>query len=345
MSYRASRSIIHRIEHATITAYGDSQKRTILVAISGGADSAAALIALKDRASMHSWDLHAAYLDHCIADSDVRSDFFNSAESISRQLDVPFHSAVVDVPDLVADFGGNIEEIARIQRYRFLSVTAADVGAGCVITGHTQDDQAETVLLHLLRGSGLDGLTGMAMMGRMPVDCERDFSNQPLLIRPLLSIRRSQTREFCRDFSISFIDDPANEDISFLRNRLRLEIIPKLEEINPGVVERLASLAENLSTDRNLLDSLTDEVAVTLIRDHRMEDRGLLISRRALRREPIAIQIRIIRRCLKLIGGAVPSAERTQALIRLLELGGHRVECGDGIFAEARGDQMQIKKH
>ena len=105
MSYRASRSIIHRIEHATITAYGDSQKRTILVAISGGADSAAALIALKDRASMHSWDLHAAYLDHCIADSDVRSDFFNSAESISRQLDVPFHSAVVDVPDFVADFG------------------------------------------------------------------------------------------------------------------------------------------------------------------------------------------------------------------------------------------------
>lgn len=345
MSYRASRFIIHRIEHAAITAFENLQGRTILVAISGGADSAAALIALKERASMHNWDLHAAYLDHCIADLDVRSAFFNSAESISKQLDIPFHSAVVDIPNLVADVSGNTEEIARIQRYRFLSVTAMDVGADCVVTGHTQDDQAETVLLHLLRGSGLDGLTGMEAVGKLPVGCESDFSNRPLLIRPLLSVRRFQTREFCRDLSVSFIDDPANEDISFLRNRLRLEIIPKLEEINPGIVGRLADLAKNLSADRNLLDHLTDEVATTLICDQRTQDRGLLISRRALRREPIAIQIRIIRQCLKLISGAVPSAERTQALIRLLEIGGHKVECGDGIFAEARGDQMQIKKH
>jgi hypothetical protein len=115
-----------------------------------------------------------------------------------------------------------------------------------------------------------------------------------------------------------------------------------LAQTNPRIISALATLADNLNADRDLLQRLTDQTLAELVQDRRTSEGSVLLSRRALRARPIAIQRRVIRHCLQLAGAEIPSAERTHAVLRLLDRGGHRVECGHGVQAEARGDQLRI---
>lgn len=342
MADRHLRSIIHRIEHATVDALPNPQGAIMIVAVSGGADSAATLAALCQRAAAHEWRLHAAHLDHGIAPPSVRAAFRDTARTVACRLDVPFHIGAADVPARIAVHGGNLEAVARQLRYAFLHRLARELRARAVVTGHTEDDQAETVLLNLLRGSGLDGLSGMPASGPIPTDSPDGPAPKTRLIRPLLSTRRRETRDLCRHLDIPFVDDPANSDLTLRRNWLRVEILPKLAQTNPRIVSALATLADNLNADRDLLQRLTDQTLAELVQDRRTSEGSVLLSRRALRGRPIAIQRRVIRHCLQLAGAEIPSAERTRAVLRLLDRGGHRVECGHGVQAEARGDQLRI---
>ncbi len=342
MADRQTYAVIHRIEHATLDALSNPQDSVMIVAVSGGADSAATLTALQQRAALHGWQIHAAHLDHGIAEPKVRSVFRETARTVACRLDVPFHVGTADVPARVAANGGNLEAVARQQRYAFLHRLAIELGASAVVTGHTQDDQAETVLLNLLRGSGLDGLSGMPACGPIPTVVTDGLDSEPRLIRPLISTRRSETRELCRQLDITFVDDPTNSDLTLRRNWLRGEILPKLAQHNPRIVSSLATLADNLTVDRDLLQHLTDQAIAELVQDRRDTDGTMVFSRRALRGRPIAIQRRVIRRCLQLVGADIPSAERTRAVLRLLERGGHQIECGHGVQAAAHGDQLRI---
>ena len=133
MADRRIRSIIHRIEHATLDALPASESATMIIAVSGGADSAATLVALHQRAHLHAWKLHAAHFDHGIADPQVRESFRNAAKSIADRLDVAFHSGVGDVPAQIAAHGGNLESVARDARYKFLQRLALELDAGAVV--------------------------------------------------------------------------------------------------------------------------------------------------------------------------------------------------------------------
>ena len=343
MADRQTYAVIHRIEHATLDALSNAQDSVMIVAVSGGADSAATLTALHQRAALHGWQLHAAHLDHEIAQPAVRSAFREAARTVARRLEVPFHVGAADVPARAAANGGNLEAVARQLRYEFLHRLAVELGASAVVTGHTEDDQAETVLLNLLRGSGLDGLTGMPACGPIPTVITDGSESEPRLIRPLISTRRSETRELCRQLDIAFVDDPTNSDLTLRRNWLRGEILPKLAQSNPRIVSSLATLADNLTVDRDLLQHLTDQAIAELVQDRRGTDGAMVLSLRALRHRPTAFQRRVIRRCLQLVGTDIPSAERTRAVLRLLEHGGHQVECGHGVQAEARGDELRIR--
>ena len=342
MADRRIRSIIHRIERATLDALPAPERATMIIAVSGGADSAATLVALHQRAHLHAWELHVAHFDHGIADPQVRASFRNAAKTIADRLDVAFHSGVEDVPAQIAAHGGNLESVARDARYKFLQQLALELDAGVVVTGHTEDDQAETVLLRLLRGAGLDGLSGMPSSGPIPASATNGLSSQTVLIRPLLSTRRRETRDLCHHLDIAYIDDPANNDLTQRRNWIRNEILPTLAQANPRIVSSLATLADNLNVDRALLDGLTDQALTDLVTDRRHRGGGVVLSRRALGARPAAIQRRVIRHCLQLAGAEIPTAERTRAVIRLLHRGGHRIECGHGVQAESRGDQLHI---
>ncbi len=338
MKPRQARALVHRVERATLDALAElnplpAKSPRLLVAVSGGADSSAALLALAERAGRHDWELQAVHVDHGIADAPTRAAFQAAAADLAQRLGVPFCVEIVDVPAVAEQQGLSLETAARQERYAALARVARDGSATAVVTGHTADDQAESVLLHLIRGSGLDGLTGMAVLGQTP-------TGAPVpLIRPLLALCRAETRALCLYHQIEVVDDPSNDDARFTRNRVRAEVVPILERLNPKIVEMLGNLADNIRPDRDLLDQLTREALEQTATD--VGESEVHLSRKALTALPVALQLRVLRHVLSRSADP-PSRERTLAVQRLALSGGHRIECGGGVVAEARGDSLRI---
>lgn len=209
---------------------------TIVVACSGGADSTALLLAVKeliDRKKLGQ-TLIAAHFDHGLRKESIDDAKFVRELCKERGIDfVLGHSPIAK--------RGNLEENARNARYGFLAKTAQKHNAFAVLTGHTINDQAETFLLNLIRGSGSDGLSAMPTV-RPLAKCEA------LLVRPLLRIAtREETVKYCVENDVDFRCDPMNEDLRFARVRIRREVIPLLSELNPRIIHTLARTAEQFA--------------------------------------------------------------------------------------------------
>lgn len=335
---RRVRPILHRIERSTLAALETTQPCRLLVALSGGADSSAALIALTERAARHGWRVEAAYLDHGIAPPAVRSGFRHTVEAVTDRFGVPLHTGAADVLARAAASRLGVEEAARRERYAFLARTARAIDVAAVVTGHTSTDQAETVLLHLIRGSGLDGLGGMRVRAPLPT---AEADGAPPLIRPLLSVSRSETETVCRAFGVAPADDPANGEQAFTRNRIRHEIVPLLRELNPQVEEALRRLADTAQADADALDQATARAVAELTQRARPGPLG--VSRHALLRQPPAVRRRVVRALAHSAGAPTLSYERTGALVGLLNDGGGEVELGGGVTAEARRDRLTFR--
>jgi tRNA(Ile)-lysidine synthase len=221
-------------EHGLIDTTG-------VVAVSGGPDSmvlADVLMGLLRRGELRR--LTVAHLNH-----QLRGDESDADESFVRgHFDVETVTDRVDIARLAAAAQQNLEEAARDARYRWLSEMARRAGAGWVATGHTADDQAETVLFRLLRGSGLQGLSGMPP--------RRPLAEGIELIRPLLDVRRSEVLQYLGENKLPFRTDTSNADPRFTRNRIRHDLIPHLQQYNPavvGIVGRLAKQARGVQTE------------------------------------------------------------------------------------------------
>ncbi len=200
-----------------------------VVAVSGGADSVALLRAL----ATCGFAMTVAHLNHQLRgdESDADEAF---VRDLSTTLGIGFHSARIDV----AKEGGNLEAAARRVRYAFLEGVATEVGATWIATGHTADDQAETVLHRLLRGTGLQGLRGIAE-ARPPA-----AAGGLSIVRPLLNVTRAEIIAYLKSLGQSFRTDSSNADLRFTRNRIRAELVPLLKTFNPEVVSVLGHLAE-----------------------------------------------------------------------------------------------------
>lgn len=236
---------------------------TIVVALSGGADSLSLLLALKDLQQREKLGIRiiAAHFNHKLRGqaSDADEDF---VRHIAAEHDIELaigHGSIAQK--------GNLEQNARDARYEFLSQTAENLKAGYIVTAHTMNDQAETLLLNLIRGSGIDGLGAMRAVRKMerqetgddrqetkesenmlPFDSSLQSLASCLLIRPLLRwAKREDTENFCRESGVEFRYDTMNEDMSFKRVRVRKMLLPMLKEFNPKIVETLARTAELLS--------------------------------------------------------------------------------------------------
>jgi tRNA(Ile)-lysidine synthase len=225
--------------------------QTVLVAASGGADSLALLLALDElvKAGKLKIELVVAHLDHKLRGAASKSDALWVAK-LAKQLRLEIKLGSVDVKKRAAGRKDNLEQAARRARYEFLARTAKSLKAGMVLTAHTMDDQAETILLNLLRGTGGDGLGGIEPLRPLS---ER---TETLLVRPLLSwARRSDTEGYCRLRGIEYRQDEMNLDESFARVRVRRQLLPLMETFNPKVILGLTRTAELLREDTIALDS------------------------------------------------------------------------------------------
>ena len=210
--------------HAFVRAHDLLPPGPLVVAVSGGTDSVALLLLLSELAPKLGLDLHVAYFDHRLRPRASAKDAQFVADLAQRM------GATIRIGR--ADRAPSSEDDARDLRYAFLRRAARDTGAATLIaTGHTRDDQAETVLLHATRGSGIGGLAGMRP--------RRDD-----IVRPLLTIGRAETAAVCAEAKIAPREDGSNRDPKYARNRIRHKVLPELERVNPQVRAALARLAD-----------------------------------------------------------------------------------------------------
>jgi tRNA(Ile)-lysidine synthase len=275
-----------------------------LAACSGGADSLALAAALAFEAPRAGLRAGAVTVDHGLqAGSEAQA---AAVAATARELGLdPVHSVRAEVASRdasgaragIAGYPGP-EAAARNARYAAIGAVAAECGAAAVLLGHTLDDQAESVLLGLARGSGARSLAGM------------DEVTGPYL-RPLLGVRREQTRAACAAVGLEPWDDPQNSDQAYARTRVRQQILPLMEELlGPGIAEALARTAELLRADADALDAIAVPAAADMLDAAGLDVKGLAAL-------PAAIRTRVLRRAA--IAAGVPAGALTAAHVSELD--------------------------
>jgi tRNA(Ile)-lysidine synthase len=284
----------------------------VAVAVSGGADSLALLHALRVLAGPRGWRLAVLTVDHGLRPGSAADAAFVADHA--KALGLPARLLGLAPADLEAHRGAGPEAAARAARYRALWPAADALGCRWLATGHTLDDQAETVLLQLLRGAGPDGLAGMAVRsGR--------------LLRPLLDVRRAQTRACCAAAGLAWREDPTNATDGPLRNRVRRRLLPLLEELRPGATVALARTAALAADERDWLDPV---VAAALDAATRPAggvrgtpegcpggSGGVTVDPETLANLPVALARRVVRAAARRAGEAVPDAAATDRRLAL----------------------------
>jgi len=223
----------------------------ILVAVSGGADSTALLLLLHRLARTMRLELHVAHFDHGLRGRIVAKREEAFVRRVCDRLGVSLTAGRADVRETARRGRLSLEDAGRRERYAFLANTAHELGCSTVATGHTASDQAETVLMHLIRGAGLQGLGGMKSASSWPFDGHQGLR----LVRPLLKLSREDTLAVCAAFEIEPIEDESNTSPRFRRNRVRHEVLPLLREMNPGIERALVRLASAASEGSAYLEA------------------------------------------------------------------------------------------
>ncbi|NHI16219.1 tRNA lysidine(34) synthetase TilS [Microbacterium sp. CBS5P-1] len=274
---------------------------TVLVALSGGPDSLALAAAAAHEAVAAGVEVVTATIDHGLQEG--------SAEVAGRAADAARSVGVRDARVLRVEVGDDDgpEAAARVARYRALTRTAREEGAAAVLLGHTLDDQAETVLLGLARGSGAGSLQGMSP--------HRVDDGGLAWIRPLLELRRADTRAFCAASGLAPWTDPHNADPRFSRVRVRETVLPVLErELGPGIAEALARTAEQLREDTQAFADMIDEIIEDIVEP---AEAGIAVSAAALAANPPALRHRIVRHVVASEFGASLTRAQTLEVARL----------------------------
>lgn len=271
---------------------------SLVIAYSGGLDSHVLLHALAGLRFTHPLRLKAVHVDHGL--SPLSADWSRHCAAVCAHLDIPFVSESVQV---ARGTGQGREAAARHARYAAL---ARHVGAGdALLTAHHQDDQAETLLLQLLRGAGVAGLAGMGEVTRFAAGRQ---------LRPLLAFSRSSLRRYAESTGLQWIEDPSNRDVGYRRNHLRHDVLPLLTQQWPQATAALARAAGHAGEAALLLD----ELAATDLDACRVPGAAEVLSLTALRTLSPARQRNVLRHWLRTGGFRAPSAQHLDALVRQL---------------------------
>lgn len=299
----------------------------VILGVSGGADSTALLLALTElqHSRRQSLKLVAAHVDHAL-----RKGSREDARWVSQLAEILKCKSItgrIDVNKLARDSGDNLEQAARKARYDFLLRAAKKLKATIVLTAHTMDDQAETFLLRLMRGSGAEGLSGIEPVRPLEMD------SKVTLVRPLVSwARRADTEAYCRLRGVEFRSDPMNEDERFSRVKARKQLLPLMQSFNSRIVETLDRTARVLREDTLVLSAAADD----LLSEALWEGKGSkFLDVRVLAEAPPALRRRALRKWIMQGRGDLRRIEQVHlaAIERLLTgtQGGRVVELPDGV--------------
>ena len=307
---------------------------SLVVGVSGGQDS----ISLLDLLASIRQPLIAAVFNHHLRAEAAEEVCF--VQSFCAERGITCVSGEGNVIAFAEENALSLEEAARILRYRFLFGTAETNQAAGVVAAHHANDQAETVLMHILRGSGLDGLSGMR-----PRTVPNSFSKTIPLVRPMLDIRRDEIETYISEHALPYRTDQTNFDPAYLRCKVRAQLIPEIEkEYSPRFIEQLCRLAENTARDNAYLTERTEEaLSSSLI--SRNED-FLALDRRKFRSQSPAIQSRIVRETLSGFSkddGTISALSVSEAAAFLNSEESYKVlDRGDGVEIRLRGDEAFI---
>jgi tRNA(Ile)-lysidine synthase len=310
----------------------------ILAAVSGGADSLCLLLALNELG----YALSVCHFDHGLR-PDSRRDL-ETVRLAAERLGLPFFAGSGDVRKHAAENRTSLEEAARDLRYGFLANTARVNDIPTVAVGHTKDDQAETVLMHLLRGAGLRGLGGIRPAAGLPVPSIATADAKIRLVRPLLCLTHAQADIFCRSAGWTPQQDSSNRDLSFTRNRIRRELIPLLERYNPMITDALSRLASMARVQDDCLEGMADEVWRKSARTE--EPECVRIRRKDFDEAHPAIQQILVRRAIwELKGGVTDLTYRH--VCQLVDFVGkpaasNRIELALGVAVSIEGDWLAV---
>ena len=286
----------------------------LVVAVSGGPDSLALLHSLHRLQDETAFDLHGAHLDHGLRGEASAADARFVAQTF-RNMGIPLTSGSADVEAHRARRRMSLEEAAREVRYDFLARVASERNAAAVALGHTADDQAETVLMHVVRGSGLAGLAGMQPSARRlipPIRHSRESGNPRggspldnplpprctvgstdlLLLRPLLAVTREDTLAYCRALGLEPRLDESNRSPDMTRNRVRMELMPLLQELNPQARNAILRLA---AAARQQISHLDEQVGSLPPGAMRVEGGTVILDRSLVATLPAAVRLHLLR--------------------------------------------------
>jgi tRNA(Ile)-lysidine synthase len=302
----------------------------ILVAVSGGIDSVVLLRVLHTLSLKSHWHVQIAHFNHSLRgqDSDRDEDF---VRQLARTYKLPFHGQKQDVRKYAQEQGLSIEEAARVLRYDFLEKTAAAIQADKISIAHNANDQAETVLLFLLRGTGKTGLAGM------PV-------TRGKIIRPLLSIWRREIEVFAKQNKLLFRTDASNLQTDYLRNRIRLKLLPELAKLyNPQIYQHLVHLS---SLEREEDQFLQQQAIMEAAKCLEQKPGIIVLNSKRFSKLPVWLQRRLVRLVAPLSFAQVEkvrSLAETKGPSKILSLGNQfwcRREYGKLIFSAG----IRVKK-
>ena len=275
-----------------------AQDEHYLLAVSGGADSLALAHCCAQLAATGWGTYSVCHVEHGLRGAEALRDM-QLVKRFCEEQKLPCFVEHVDVRKLVQEEQLSTEDAARRLRYAALRRVAVRVGAAAIVTAHHEGDQAETVLLRLLRGAGLDGLSAMR-------------SRQGDILRPLLTLPRQFLEQYCKANNLVYCHDSTNDDTAYTRNSIRKDLLPLLaERYNAEIVQTLARTAMILADDADLLTSLADNAYTRLVR---REAGVLTLALKQLQAEPRPIRLRVLRRAYFELGGAELSFERSEAL-------------------------------
>lgn len=248
----------------------------ILVGVSGGPDSVALLAGLAELRAELNLELFAAHVHHGWRGAEADTDAEFVAE-LGRSFSIPTDVLHITPERKAAHAGKSVEEAARDARYELLIEAAGRTGCTAIAVGHTADDQVETVLHHILRGTGLAGLAGMP--------AERQLTESVRLVRPMLSVTRAEILQFLAERNQPYRTDATNVDAALTRNRLRIELLPLLRDLfNPQVDAALLRLAQQAAEATAVLDVLAEQILADVLLDE--TETGCRVDARKLALQP-----------------------------------------------------------
>ncbi|MGB6874380.1 MAG: tRNA lysidine(34) synthetase TilS [Dehalococcoidia bacterium] len=345
-----------------------SPEEIVVVGVSGGADSVCLLHVLAKWQKELGIKLQVAHLNHQLRGVESEADA-QYVSNLAGSLGIPITIDRQDVAAYRIERNFSVEEAARELRYAFLARVAREVGANRIAIGHTRDDQVETILMHILRGTGITGLCGLAPCSPMAYDSQRmswpasppSLRDSPLslratcpprlgrrersnllVIRPLLDITREETTSYCQEHRLDPRIDSSNRSLSFFRNRLRLQLLPLLRQYNPSVDQALLRLADIAKEDNAFIEQQASELWNEVARQ---ENNAIYLDKKQIASLPIALQRQLLRAAVTKLAGDTRDIEAShiEAARSLLNKPvGKRISLPHGFICQGGYDELVV---